>query len=271
MPSVEARLLTLMALVAYAMAALLALIGRRRGREAVEPSSSVCLAAGISLSLATLVLRLARGHLPTSSGIDTFTLLALLTGAVAAYLRAVNALPAAGLLLLPLAAGWSVLAAALGGAAYRDFARDVWNVAHVTFAMGAAITFAAAAAGGWLYLRKHKQLRGKDPDLFQRPLPPLERLDRFLRHALPVAFALVTATIAAGLAGAFQPEREGYFRSWPTHPKMLMASVTWLLYTFALHAAYAKRFRGRGVAILSIVGFCLLVAVLVASMLIPKT
>jgi len=52
---------------------------------------------------------------------------------------------------------------------------------------------------------------------------------------------------------------------------MLMASVTWLLYTFALHAAYAKRFRGRGVAILSILGFCLLVAVLVASMLIPKT
>jgi len=271
MPSMEARLLSLMALVAYAMAALLALIGRRSGREGVGRWGSIPLAAGISLSLATLVLRIARGHSPTSSGIDAFTLLALLTGAVVMYFKAVDALPGAGLVLLPLAAAWSVLAVALGGAAYRDFTRDVWNVVHVTFAVAAAISFAAAAAGGWLYLRKHKQLRGKDPALFKWPLPPLERLDRFVRHALPAAFALVTATIVAGLAGALQPEREGYFRNWPTHPKMLMASVTWLLYTFALHAAYAKRFRGRAVAILSIVGFGLLVVVLVASMLIPKT
>jgi ABC-type uncharacterized transport system permease subunit len=270
MPSVEARLLGLMALVAYAAAALLSLIGRRPGREVVGRWGAIPLAVGISLSLATLVLRLARGHPPTSSGIDAFTLLALLTGAVAAYLRAVDALPRVGLVLLPLAAAWSVLAVALSGLAYRDFTRDLWNVIHVVLSIAAAISFASAAVGGWLYLRKHRQLRGKDPAVFKWPLPPLERLDRFLRHALPVAFALVTATILAGLAGALQPGREGYFRNWPNHPKMLMATVAWLLYTLALHAAYAKRFRGRFAAILSIVGFGLLVVVLVASMLIPK-
>ena len=271
MPSVEALVLALLALVAYAMAAPLALLGRRPGQETVDRSAGMLLAAGISLSLATLVLRIARGHPPASSGLDIFTLLSLLTGAMAAYVRAVNALPWAGILLLPLAAAWSLLGVALGGAAYRDFARDVWTVAHVTLAGAAAISFTIAAAGGWLYLRKHKQLRGKDPALFQWRLPPLERLDRFVRHALPVAFALVTATIAAGLAGALQPWREGYFRSWPTHPKVLVSFITWLVYAAALHTAYAKRFRGRAMAILSIAGFGLFVVVLVASMLIPKT
>ena len=43
-----------------------------------------------------------------------------------------------------------------------------------------------------------------------------------------------------------------------------------LLYGLALHVAYARRFRGRTAAGLSVAGFVLLVGVLVASMLLPK-
>ena len=271
MPSVEVILLALLALAAYTGAAMLASLARRGGRASLARSAAMLQAAGISLSLATLVLRIARGQHPTASALDVFTLLALLTGAVSAYLKAVSAPPWADIVLLPLAAAWSCLAAALGGGAYHDVARDVWGVAHVALAASAAVSFAAAGAGGWLYLRKHKQLRGKDPAIFRSSLPSLERIERFLRHALPISFALVTATIVAGLAGALQPWRQGYFRNWPTHPKVLVSSVTWVLYTVALHAAYAKRFRGRAVAALAITGFALLVVVLVASMLIPKT
>jgi ABC-type uncharacterized transport system permease subunit len=270
MPSAEAKLLTFLALAAYATAAAVAWAARGRQREAVGRLASVVLAAGISLSLAGLVLRAARGHLPAASGFDTFTLLALLTGAASAYLKVVDALPRMEIVLPIVSGAWSALAVALGGAAYRDFARDVWAVAHVTFAAAATVGFAAAAIGGWLYLRKYRQLRRKDPEVFHRPLPSLERLDRFLRHALPVAFVLVTATIVTGVVGALQPQHEGFFRNWATHPKMLTAGITWLLYTLALHAAYARRFRARAAAVLSAVGFFLLIAVLVASMLLPK-
>ena len=270
MPTAEAKLLTWLALAAYLAAAPLALLGRRPGRDTLGRLWPILLAAGISLSLATLVLRIARGHLPAASGFDTFCLLALLTGGVAAYLRAVDALPRATVALAPAAAAWSGFAVALSGGAYHDFARDVWTVAHVALAVAAAACFAAAATGGWLFLRKHRQLRRKDPAVFQGHTPSLERLDRFVRHVLPVAFALVTATIVTGLLGAMQPQHHGYFRNWVTHPKMLTAGITWLVYTLALHAAYAKRFRGRTAAIFATVGFFLLVGVLVASMLLPK-
>ena len=270
MPSAEAQLLTVLALAAYVAAATAARMGRRGPGDSAGRFVSVLLAGGISFGLAALVLRLARGHLPAASGFDTFLVLALLTGAAGAYLKVVDALPRAEAVLPVAAAGWSALAVAFGGAAYRDFAGDVWAVAHVVLAAAATIGFAAAAIGGCFYLRKHAQLRRKDPEVFRRPLPSLERLDRFLRHALPVAFVLVTATIVTGVVGALQPQREGYFRNWVTHPKMLTAGITWLLYTLALHAAYARRFRGRAAAVLSAVGFLLLIAVLVASMLLPK-
>lgn len=104
--------------------------------------------------------------------------------------------------------------------------------------------------------------------MFEGPATSLERIERFLRHCLPLAFALVTATVITGLIDALQ--QKTYFHKWVTHPKMVGAGVAWLLYTVALHAAYARRFRAREAALLSIVGFVLLVIVLMAAMLIPQ-
>ena len=271
MPPAEAKLLALLSLAAYAMAAAMAFLARHGQRAPVGRVGVAMTAAALGLNIALLSVRLSGGHLPATSGFDTFTLLALLTGAAAVYLRALGAMRRVAGILLPVAAVWMVLGVALAGAAYRDFAHDVWAAAHVALAAAAAACFFAAAAGGWLYLRKYRQLRSKDPDIFASPLPSLERLDRFIRQVLPAAFVLLTATILAGLAGALQPEREGYFRNWVTHPKILTAGITWLLYAVALHTAHAKRFRGRVRAGLSVAGFVLLVGVLVASMLLPKT
>jgi len=271
MPGVEAKLLAVIALVAYAASAGVLVTVRRAGRPGAARVGVGLLAGAIGLGIALASLRLADGHWPVASGFDTFTLLALLAAGSAAYLRAVGALPRVAIGLLGVATACSGAALALAGPAYREFGHDFWAVAHVAFAASASSCFFAAAAGGLLYLYKHRQLRRKDPALLRSSLPSLERLDRFLRHVLPAAFALVTATILAGLVGALQPQRTGYFRNWVTHPKILAAGITWLVYGLALHVAYARRFRGRTAAGLSVAGFVLLVGVLVASMLLPKT
>lgn len=268
MPSTEAILLILLAMSAYATASVSEWVTGRRKGEARTPLSVATMAAGIALSLATVMLRLARGHAPGSSGLDTFALLAALTGAVAAYLWTVRVLGRAGLLLLPLATLWAGVAAGLSGQAYRDFARDTWTVIHVAMAALSILAFAVSAVAGWLYLRKYAQLRRKDPRLFDGPATSLERIERFLRRCLPLAFALVTATIVTGLVEAVG--HRTYFRNWVTHPKMLGAGVTWLIYTVALHAAYARRFRARVVAKLAFVGFLLLVVVMIGAMLLPQ-
>jgi ABC-type uncharacterized transport system permease subunit len=267
-PSTQAILLILLAMMAYAMSAVLNWISGRRKDQAPTRLTMACLAAGITLSLGVVVLRVAHGHMPAASGFDTFALMALLTGTGAAYLWAVDALGRAGLVLMPVATVWAGLAVVLSGPRYHDFAHDTWTLLHVTLASSAALAFAAAAVGGWRYLRKYDQLRSKDPRMFEGSAVSLERLGRFLRRALPIAFVLVTATVITGLFDALQPRLQGFFHDWKTHPKMLAAGLTWVIYSIALHAAYARRFRARVAAILSVVGFVLLVAVLLASMLI---
>jgi len=267
-PSTQAILLILLAMMAYAMSAVLNWITGRGKDQTPTRLTMATLAAGIALCLGAVVLRMAGGHMPAVSGFDTFALLALLTGAAAAYLRAVDALGRGGLVLMPVATVWAGLAVVLSGPAYRDFAHDTWTVLHVALAAAAALALAASAVGGWRYLRKYAQLRRKDPRMFEGAAVSLEQLGRFLRRVLPAAFALVTATVITGFFDALQPRLHGFFHNWVTHPKMLAAGITWLIYSIALHAACARRFRARVAAILSIVGFVLLVAVLLASMLI---
>ena len=268
-PSTQAILLILLAMMAYAMSAVLNWMSGRRKDQAPNRLTMATLAGAAALCLGVVVLRMAHGHMPAASGFDTFAMMALLTGAMAVYLRAVDALGRAGLVLMPVAAVWAGLAVALSGPAYHDFARDTWTVLHVMLASAATLAFAASAVGGGRYLRKYAQLRSKDPRMFEGSAVSLEHLGRFLRRALPIAFALVTATVVTGFFDALQPRLRDFFHNWKTHPKMLTAGITWLIYSIALHAAYARRFRARLAAILSIVGVVLLVAVLLASMLIP--
>jgi len=269
-PTPETRLLVALSVALYAAAAALAFTadaGRRRG---VAAGASALLAGGIALNLAALVLRLAGGRPPTGSGFDALATLALLAGAAGMYFRAVRIAPLAARLLIPAAAVCELLAELFAGEVYRDFAGDVWNVAHAATAVAAAACFAAAAAGGALYLLKHRRLRRKDPAVLHHQLPSLERLERFVRRALPVGFVFVTAAIVTGLLGALGPRRQGFFHAWWTHPKVLFGAVAWLVYAAALHAASARRCRMRTAAVLAIAGFVLLVAVMLGSMLMPR-
>jgi ABC-type uncharacterized transport system permease subunit len=270
LPTSEIRLLVALALAALAAASPLMFLAGEGRRKAQGVAAATLLSTGLGLSLAALALRLTRGHLPTGSSFDTFTTFAVLAGAAAVYFRAIGILPAAGKLLIPAAAFCALLAAAFSGQANRDFAGDLWNVAHVVSAVGAAVCFAASAGGGILYLQKHAGLRRKEMAVFGRQMPSLERLDRFVRHALPVGFVFVTAAIATGLLGAFQPQRAEFFRAWWTHPKVLVAGIAWVAYALALHSVSARRCRMRTAAVLAIAGFVLLAGVMVGSMLMPR-
>lgn len=270
LPTSEVRLLVVIALAAFAAASPLTFLAGEGKRRALAATAAALLGAAVGLCAAALALRLARGHLPTSSTFDTFATLAVLAGAAAIYFRVIGILPVAGRLLIPAAAACALAAVAFSGRANRDFATDLWNVAHAASALAAAVCFAAAAGGGILYLQKHARLRRKDIAVFQQHMPSLERLDRFVRHALPVGFVFVTAAIVTGLLGAFQPERSQFFHAWWTHPKVLASAAAWVAYALALHSISARRCRMRTAAVLAIAGFVLLVGVMIGSMLMPR-
>ena len=146
-----------------------------------------------------------------------------------------------------------------------------WLVVHVASAMGGAVCFAVAALAGAAYIRTDKRLRRKDAALLSSHWPSLEGLDKCIRHLLPLGLGLLTVAIASGICDALQPSRAGWFKIWQTHPKMLVAFCAWLFCAVAMQVAYARRFRGRQVAAMSIAVFILLLlVVLLASVFVPS-
>jgi len=270
MPSEQARLLMIVALSAYAAAAITTVLSLRADLRKFTLPFLLILTVGLVLNAVSLVARAGHGHWPLGSGFDTFSLLALIVAVMSLYLKLLDSGRAAELALLPAAIACCVFALALSAAAYRDFARAVWHAAHVVFAMTGMLCFAAASGAGAIYLQMRKRLQRKDPAAFESHWPSLERLDRFIRHAMPVGFALLTATIVLGLYGGFLADRAHWVSTWWKHPKMVISLCAWALYAVALHAAYGRRFRGPRAAKLSIAGLVLLVIVLLVSILLPS-
>jgi len=145
-----------------------------------------------------------------------------------------------------------------------------WYVVHVASAIAGAVCFAVAAVAGSAYIRTDKRLHRKDPALLSSHRPSLEGLDRCIRRLLPLGLGLLTVAIASGICDALPPSRAGWFKIWQTHPKMLVAFWAWLICAVAMQVAYAKRFRGRQVAAMSIAVFILLLVVLVATVSVPS-
>ena len=163
-------------------------------------------------------------------------------------------------------AGLVVVAVAL----LAEPSEKTWYVVHVASAVAGSVCFAVAAVAGAAYVRTDKLLRRKDPALLSSRWPSLEGLDRCIRRLLPLGLGLLTVAIASGICDAFQPSRAGWFRIWQTHPKMLVASGAWVFCAVAMQVAYAKRFRGRQVAAMSIAVFILLLVVLLAAVIVPS-
>ena len=261
------KILALVALMAYAASAAVAALGRApggRGRYFLA-----FLAGGIGFNAAALAWTVARGQFVDAGRFSALALAALVIGAAAAASHAARAARMAKAMLLPLMAVCLCLLLAILAATFP--ASDVWGIGHIALAIAGTACFGAAACGGGIYLRASGRLRSKDAGIVTAHWPSLERLDRFVRRALLVGFALLTAAIAAGLVEALLPRGGRWFWNWQTHPKTLAAVIAWVVYTIALYTAYGRRFRPARTAALSIAGFVLLMGVLLASTLVRKT
>ena len=58
---------------------------------------------------------------------------------------------------------------------------------------------------------------------------------------------------------------------WFLNPKVLLACGVWLVYAIVLHSPINPSFRGRKAAVLSVVGFVLMIGTLVAVQFVPTS
>lgn len=220
------------------------------------------LAAGVFVYRAVVV---HQGWEPLSSHVDGMSLLAALFASVVAYLQWTARLRGVDVFALPLLAIITLWGVCASWWTLREFEiGGVWSRIHLwSVYLGMASVAMAAAAGG-LYLFVDRQLRSRDhPSQRFRLLGRLGNLES-IESAIIVAatggFALLTLGLLTGVVvlsdrGALGA---GWWYSW----KVLLAAVVWVIFAVVMHVRFVPTFRGRRAAVLSIVGFVILLAVL---------
>lgn len=113
--------------------------------------------------------------------------------------------------------------------------------------------FLVAFVAGVLFLVQERQLKHKRMGLLFHRLPSLGALDRINFLAIGAGFALLSLGMALGLIGV----RVWLGRWWMDDAKTYLAVVLWFAYLGLWVMRLRATMRGRPVAFLSVLGFCL--------------
>ncbi|MDY6845047.1 MAG: c-type cytochrome biogenesis protein CcsB, partial [Thermodesulfobacteriota bacterium] len=127
-----------------------------------------------------------------------------------------------------------------------------WLIYHVVTCFLAYGAFAVSCGTSVLYLIKARKDENNLPaSSFLRMFPNISMLDELNYKIVIIGFPMLTLGIITGAAWAYY----AWGRYWGWDPKETWSLITWFIYAAFLHARFARGWRGRKTAILSIVGF----------------
>ena len=130
--------------------------------------------------------------------------------------------------------------------------QDIWLYIHVSLAAIGEGAFAVAFGVSIMYLVGEKMnAKTRSKGLGSR-LPSLDTLDDINYKSISIGFPLFT--VGALFAGAIWANKAwGTFWGWD--PKEVGSLVIWIFYVLYLHARYQRGWKGRRAAVMSIIGF----------------
>ncbi|MGD0624285.1 MAG: c-type cytochrome biogenesis protein CcsB [Thermodesulfobacteriota bacterium] len=127
-----------------------------------------------------------------------------------------------------------------------------WLHAHVITCFLSYSSFALSCAVSVMYLLKlRKKEKGQKEAGWMALFPSLDALDTLVYKTIVVGFPLLTIGIVTGAAWA----NYAWGSYWSWDPKETWSLITWFVYAIFLHARFAREWRGKRTAALSIIGF----------------
>lgn len=133
--------------------------------------------------------------------------------------------------------------------------KGFWFVSHIILVFTGEAALGLACGAGILYLIQEKGIKGKNPGFFFRRLPSLDFLDMVSYTCITTGFALLTFGLVTGFI--YAKSIWGQFWSWDF--KEVFSVGTWLVYAALLHLRIYSGWRGRKSAVMSIVGFAIII------------
>ncbi len=139
---------------------------------------------------------------------------------------------------------------------------------HTLCSLLSYVAFLVAFIIGLLFLMQERQLKRKTMGALFHRLPSLDLLDRINFLAISAGFGLLSIGLGCGLVGS----RVILGRWWVADPKEVAALGLWACYLLLWIVRLRSTLRGHRVALLSVLGFTLvLFTFLGASWLLPTS
>jgi ABC-type transport system involved in cytochrome c biogenesis permease subunit len=202
------------------------------------------------------------GHLPMTSATSTISTFVWLLALSYLYLEMTTDERAMGVFILPLLVALQAIPAFNPSIEERaEVLQGPLFGIHVSSLLFAYASFALAFVVGITYVLLFKEIKAKDLGFFYARLPSLQVLDRMNQGAIVIGWIFLTVGIIVGGIWAAQV-RGGFSAGDPRvqamslqDPKIFVALLCWLVYSFELFAARRIGWGGRRTAYLSAVGF----------------
>ena len=141
-----------------------------------------------------------------------------------------------------------------------------WLLIHSSLAFLSYATFAVAFGAAIMYLIQQHFLKRKRLGALYQKLPSLDILDEINYRCLTFGFPLLTIAIITGAIWA----ETAWGTYWSWDPKETWSLITWFIYAALLHSRMTIGWRGKKAAILSIVGFFILLFTFLGVNLLPS-
>jgi ABC-type uncharacterized transport system permease subunit len=231
--------------------------------ERLRLAAKACTYAGVATALGVLVWHSVnrRNWVPLADNFDSLVWLGLLLALFVLYTQRTRPLRGLDWFVMPIVILLLVGAAVFGRTKPHEYdARNIWLWTHRVTAYGGALGFAVAGAVGAMYLIVNRRLRDKSGGPGPN-LGSLERLEHLTLASVTLGFALLTIGTITGVVRMFEEDKT-------TPPAksvaIALAVAVWFVYGVVLHSPINPSFRGRRAAVLSVVGFVLMVGTIFA-------
>jgi ABC-type uncharacterized transport system permease subunit len=264
MPTYGQLALLVLAVAFFAAGGIISVLRLRRNTKFMRLVGKSCLYWGILSAVAVLAWHSeTRGSwIPMRDNFDALVWLGVLLAGFVAYIQGTRPLAALDWFIMPIVILLLIGAAVFGRTQFHPYVGRMWKELHLASSFIGAAAFAVAAATGAMYVLSSARLRRKQQT--GSYLGSLERLEHLTMSAVALGFALLTIGIITGAVEMIEQGKS-------TQPaKVALAVAVWMVYAVVLHAPINPVFRGRRAAVLSIVGFTLMIGALVAAQFSPS-
>ena len=203
------------------------------------------------------------GHIPfvgTTGAVSAFVCLLALAYL---YTEMMTEERAMGVFIVPLMALLQIIPAVANSVAERPAVLDSpWFAIHVSALLSAYASFALACVLGITYVLLFKELKAKHLGFFYARLPSLQVLDRMNSRAVAVGWLFLTLGLIVGAVWLVQIQSDSADPRVQAmslfDPKIFIVLLCWVVYSFALYARRSIGWSGRRAALLSAIGFTIL-------------